>query len=158
MNARHAVGFGLAAIWINAAVCYTAIAQAMPTVLVPPLATLVITSAASTAQPFDWLGSLACEIVDASSLLTAVENFEHCFSGFAGRNDDRFTHVDNSRKIENGSKARCRLTSHGATEADRYPVASSAAMFSATHVFSHLFASVSVRDPGQNTKRITLPE
>jgi len=158
MNARHAVGFGLAAIWINAAVCNTTITQAMPTVLIPPLATLVITSAASTAQPFDWLGSLACKVVDASSLFTAVEKFEHCFSGFAGRNDDRFTHVDNSTKIENGSEARCRLTSHGATEADRYPVASSAAMFSATHARSHLFASVSVRDPGQNTNRKTLPE
>ena len=105
MNTRNTIALRLATIRINAAELYAAISEAVAAVLIPPLATSVRLPAAGAGHPFDFLRTLAGEVIDAGGVGLTFKNSKHSLSLFGGCNHDRFTHCQNSRKDRKRSGA-----------------------------------------------------
>jgi hypothetical protein len=78
-------------------------------VLIPPLPATVRTTAAGTGHPFDFLRTLASEVIDAGRLFLSGKDGEHSGALLGGSDCDCFTHCQNSKertKREAGPKPR----------------------------------------------------
>ena len=92
MNTRNTIALRLAAVRINAAILYAAISEAVAAVLIPPLTATVRTAAASAGHPFDFLRTLAGEVIDAGGLLLSGKDGQHGFALLSGGDYDCFAH------------------------------------------------------------------